>query len=551
MNNPHDDIEIKEEWKKRRKLDKLPPVKTDWGTPVDVVYTPADVGKNDYMEELGLPGEYPYTRGIYPAMYRSNPWQIRLYSGMGSAEDTNRRLRYLMKSGNMGVHLAFDLATQVGYDSDNPRAKGEVGQVGVAVDTLKDFEIIFRGIPLDKVASTLNANGMGPVMMAMYIALAEKQGIPISQLRGVVVNDVLSEYVGRGTWIFPPKPTLRLAGDVIEFCIKYIPNFNPITVRGAPLRESGADSAQELGYSFANAFAYMENVMNRGIDVDKVAPMINFFFAPSIQFFEEAARYRAARRLWARMMKNKYGAKNPASMVFRFSGGVDGVFYRTAEPKNNLIRGAYGLLGMVLGGVQGAIHPAFDEPFSTPTKESALLALRTQQILAHETGVMKTVDPLGGSYYIEALTNQMEQAIIRILKEVDAIGGIVPAIERGYIQKVCAQNAFRISQEEASGERIVVGVNRFQGKPGKRKFKIQRLNPKSVERQLARLKQVKAERDSAAVQKVLAELEEVAGGSENAIPALVRAVKAYATVGEIAGTLRKVYGEFRQPSDTF
>ncbi|MDP2728756.1 MAG: methylmalonyl-CoA mutase family protein, partial [Dehalococcoidia bacterium] len=388
-------------------------------------------------------------------------------------------------------------------------------------------------------------------MMAMYIALAEKQGIPISQLRGVVVNDVLSEYVGRGTWIFPPKPTLRLAGDVIEFCIKYIPNFNPITVRGAPLRESGADSAQELGYSFANAFAFMENVMNRGIDVDKVAPMINFFFAPSIQFFEEAARYRAARRLWARMMKNKYGAKNPASMVFRFSGGVDGVFYRTQEPKNNLIRGAYGLLGMVLGGVQGAIHPAFDEPFSTPTKESALLALRTQQILAHETGVMKTVDPLGGSYYIEALTNQMEQAIIRILKEVDAIGGIVPAIERGYIQKVCAQNAFRISQEEASGERVVVGVNRFQGKPGKRKFKIQRLNPKSVERQLARLKQVRAERDGAAVQKTLAELEEVAGASENAIPALVRAVKAYATVGEIAGTLRKVYGEFRQPSDTF
>ena len=332
MDNPQDAIEIKKEWKKRRKLDGLPVAQTEWGRQVDVVYTPADVGNNNYMEELGLPGEFPYTRGIYPAMYRSNPWQIRLYSGLGSAEDTNRRLRYLLKSGNMGVHLAFDLPTQVGYDSDYPQAKGEVGQVGVAVDTLKEFEIIFRGLPLDKIASTLNANGMGPVMMAMYIALAEKQGVPISQLRGVVVNDVLSEYVGRGTWIYPPKPTLRLAGDVIEYCIKNIPNFNPITVRGAPLRESGADSAQELGYSFANAFAYMQNVMDRGIDVDKVAPMINFFFAPSIHFFEEAARFRAARRLWAKTMKNKYGAKNPASMLFRFSGGVDGVFYRVNEP---------------------------------------------------------------------------------------------------------------------------------------------------------------------------------------------------------------------------
>ncbi|MBI4289191.1 MAG: methylmalonyl-CoA mutase [Chloroflexi bacterium] len=551
MDNSDGLAEKKREWAKRRKVDSLPASRTDWGTPVDVVYTSADIGDNGYMEALGLPGEYPYTRGIYPGMYRANPWQIRMYTGLGSAEDTNRRCRYLVAQGNMGVHLAFDLPTQVGFDSDSPQAKGEVGQVGVAVDTLKEFEIIFKGLPLDKIASTLNANGMGPVMLAMYVALAEKQGVPVSQLRGVVVNDVLSEYVGRGTWIFPPKPTLRLAGDAIEYCIKYMPSFNPITVRGAPLRESGADSAQELGYAFANAFAYMQNVMDRGIDVDKVAPMINFFFAPSIQFFEEAARFRAARRLWARTMKEKYGARDPASMLFRFSGGVDGVFYRTQEPKNNLIRGAYGLLGMILGGVQGAIHPAFDEPFSTPTKESALLALRTQQILAYETGVMKTVDPLGGSYYIEALTNRMEQDILRILKEVEAIGGIVPAIERGYIQKMCAQNAFRISQEEASGERIVVGVNRFQGKPQRRRFRIHRLNPKSVERQLARLKKTRAERDGAAVNKALEQLREVANSNENVIPALVQAVKAYATVGEIASTLRKVYGEFRQPSDTF
>lgn len=535
----------------QKKLDNLPRVQTEWGDRVNIVYTPADVGPVNYVEELGMPGEYPFTRGIYPAMYRAAPWQMRLYFGMGSAEDTNKRCRYLLKSGSMGVHLAFDLPTQVGFDSDHIQAKGEVGQVGVAVDTFRDFEIIYRGLPLDKIASTLNANAIGPVMLAMYIALAEKQGIPISRLRGTVVNDVLSEYIGRGTWIFPPQATLRLAGDAIEYCIKYMPNFNPITIRGAPIRESGANPAQELGYSFANAFAYMDNVLNRGVEVDKVAPMLNFFFAPSLQFFEEAARFRAARRLWAKIMKNKYGAKNPTSMMFRFSGGLDGALYRVQEPLSNLIRGSYGLLGLFLGGAQGAIHPAFDEPFSTPTKESALLALRTQQILAYETGLMKTVDPLGGSYYIEALTNQMEKEITKVLQEVESIGGIVLAIERGYIQKRCAQNAFRIAQEEASGERVVVGVNRFQGKPQKRKFKIHRLDPKSVERQLERLRQVKAERDGAEVRKALEQLKKAAEGSENMMSYLVQAVKAYATIGEIMGTLRGVFGEFRQPSDTF
>lgn len=540
----------KERWFKEKSVAKLPEVKSELGKDVEVIYTPADV-KVDYMRDLGFPGEYPFTRGVYPGMYRIAPWQMRLYAGFGSAEDTNSRWKFLIASGNNGVGCAFDLPTQMGFDSDNSKAEDEVGRVGVAISSLKDMEILYEGLPLDKIVSSFNINAPCAVIVAMYAVLAEKQGVPLSVLQGTLANDLFCEYVSRGCWIFPPEPSLRLQTDIIEYVSKYMPKFYPYNIRGILLREAGASMAQEIGFTFASAIAYIESALNRGIDIDEFAPRISFFLCSDIHFFEEAAKYRAARRLWARIMKERFKAKKPASMFLRFTGIVGGSSYRVQEPEINLVRGAYGLLGPVLGGVQGMLHPAMDEPFAIPTEKTARLALRTQQVCAYETGVAKTVDPLGGSYYVEALTNDIEAEILKIMKEIEDRGGAQKAIETGYMQKEIAREAFRLAREEESGERVVVGMNKFQSSDKQRMMELHQADPTSVTRQIERLNQVRRERDNSKVNESLSKLHSAAQVSDNLMPYILDAVKTYATLGEITDTLKSVFGVFKEPASVY
>jgi len=538
--------EEKERWKKEKKIEDLPPAFSDLRQPLQVVYTPDD-WRGDYLKDIGFPGEYPFTRGVYPGMYRKGPWQMRLYSGFGTAEDTNRRWKFLLKSGNMGVACAFDLPTQIGLDSEDPLAQGEVGKVGVAIDTLKDLEILYDGLPLDKITSSFNINTPAAALLAMYIALAEKQGVPLSALNGTLANDMLCEYISRGTWVFPPGPALKLSTHIVEFCARHLPRFYPYNIRGIIIREAGASMVQEGAYAFANAMAYIEEALERGLKIDDFAPRISFFFATGLQIFEEVARYRALRRLWARVMKERFGAQNPNSMLLRFTGTVGGSTYRAREPENNLVRGAYGLLANILGGAQGMLQPALDEAYAIPTEQTARLALRTQQILAFETGVTKVVDPLGGSYFLEAMTNQLEGAIVGEMKRVEDLGGAVRAIEMGYPQKAVAEEAYRIAREEEKGERIVVGVNKFQGEEEKRRLVLHRSDTQAVARQIQRTKEVKASRDREGAQRALDALSRAAETSENLMPYFIEAVKAYASIGEITAALKKVFGEFKEP----
>jgi methylmalonyl-CoA mutase N-terminal domain/subunit len=538
--------EEKERWKKEKKIEDLPPAFSDLRQPLQVVYTPDD-WSGDYLKDIGFPGEFPFTRGVYPGMYRKGPWQMRLYSGFGTAEDTNRRWKFLLKSGNMGVACAFDLPTQIGLDSEDPLAQGEVGRVGVAIDTLKDLEILYDGLPLDKITSSFNINTPAAVLLAMYVALAEKQGVPLSALNGTLANDMLCEYISRGTWVFPPGPALKLSTHIVEFCARHLPRFYPYNIRGIIIREAGASMVQEGAYAFANAMAYIEEALERGLKIDDFAPRISFFFATGLQIFEEVARYRALRRLWARMMKERFGAQNPNSMLLRFTGTVGGSTYRAREPENNLVRGAYGLLANILGGAQGMLQPALDEAYAIPTEQTARLALRTQQILAFETGVTKVVDPLGGSYFLEAMTNQLEGAIVGEMKRVEDLGGAVRAIEMGYPQKAVAEEAYRVAKEEEKGERIVVGVNKFQGEEEKRRLVLHRGDPQAVARQVQRTKEVKASRDPEGAQRALDALSRAAETSENLMPYFIEAVKAYASIGEMTSALKKVFGEFREP----
>lgn len=551
MSNIEDIAGRREEWLKRHKLTNLPRVSSEPGQEIDVLYTPADAPQTDYLGNVGFPGEYPFTRGIYPGMYRSMPWLMRLYSGFGSAEDTNKRWKYLISKGANGVVCAFDLPTQLGLDSDHPMARAEVGKVGVAISSLRDFEILYDGLPLDKISTNMNIRASATTLLSMYVATAEKHGILSSELRGIVGTDVMCEFISRGAWIYPVRPTLRLATDIMEYCIKHLPHFHPIIVNGYVLREGGIDMAYEVGYALSIALIFVESALERGLDIDDVAPRISFFFGTGTEFLEEAAKFRATRRLWARLMKEKYGAKNPESMMMRFMSMVCGSYFRREEPENNLVRGAYGLLGAVLGGVQGAIHPAMDEAYAIPTEKTARLALRTQQICGYETGVMKTVDPLGGSYYIEALTDHWEKRIQQVLDEIERWGGTVNAIESGIMQRKVAELAFRRAKEEESGERVIVGVNKFPSEEQKREIEIHRVNPAVLQQQIERLKQVRAERDEGQVKKALKQLEEAAQDGVNTIPCTLNAVKAYATLGEIANILRSVFGEFKEPSGTF
>lgn len=534
-------------WGERQKVDSLPEARSSIGKPVEVVYTPDEEIADHYLEKVGFPGEYPYTRGVYPGMYRGRPWAMRLYSGFGTAEDTNQRWKFLLEAGNNGVACAFDLPTQLGLDSDDPDAEDEVGRVGLAIDTLRDMEILYEGLPLEKIVTSFNINAPAAIILAMYVALAEKSGLSPDRLSGTLSNDMLCEYVSRGMWVFGAAPALRLTTDLVEYCTQNMPRFFPFNIRGIIMREAGASMVQEAGFAFSNAIAYIEHALERGLDIDAFAPKISFFFATGTEIFEEAARLRAARRLWARIMKERFGAKDPASMRFRFTGTVGGSVYRAQEPENNLIRGAYGLLANILGGAQGMLHPAMDEPFAIPTEETAKLALRTQQICAYETDVTKTVDPLGGSYFVEAMTDELEKEIESVIQTIDNMGGAIAAVEKGYMQQCITDEAYRTAMEEKSGERVVVGVNRFQGEASGREMRFHQFDPTTLGRQVKRLHEVKRERDDDAVHKALGHLQEEARGKENLFPPMIEAVRSYATIGEIMAALKEVFGSFQEP----
>jgi methylmalonyl-CoA mutase N-terminal domain/subunit len=540
--------EEKARWAKEKKVEDLPPAHSEIGQLLPPVFTPSDVADVDYIRDIGFPGEFPFTRGVYPGMYRKGPWQMRLYSGFGTAEDTNKRWKFLLKSGNMGVACAFDLPTQIGLDSDDPLALGEVGKVGVAIDTLKDMEILYDGLPLDRITSSFNINTPAAIILAMYVALAEKQRIPPSKLNGTLANDMLCEYISRGTWVFPPGPALRMSTDIVEFCTRNLPQFYPYNIRGIIIREAGASMVQEGAYAFANAIAYVNEALGRGLAIDDFAPRISFFFATGLQIFEEAARFRALRRLWARMLRERFGARKPNSMLLRFTGTVGGSTYRAREPENNLVRGAYGLLANILGGAQGMLQPALDEAYAIPTEHTARLALRTQQILAYETGICKVADPLGGSYFVEAMTRDVEQKIKAEIDKVESLGGAVKAIESGYPQKAVAEEAYRVAKEEEKGQKVVVGVNKFvTEEPEKKRLVLHKSDHQSFKTQVRRTEEVRKSRSQSAVNKALEDLCRAAEGKENVMPFFIEAVKTYASIGEITGALRKVFGEFREP----
>jgi len=518
--------------------------RTRSGIPVERVYLAAD-GESAFAERLGFPGEYPYTRGIYPTMYRGQLWTIRQYAGAGTAEESNRRFRFLLDQGQTGLSVAFDLPTQLGLDSDAPEAEGEVGQVGVAIDSLRDMEGLFEEIPLDTVSTSMTINAPAAVLVAMYIAVGDRQGLSSTALAGTVQNDVLKEYVARGTYIFPPRPSLRLAGDLIAFCAEHVPKFNPISISGYHMREAGATAVQEMAFTFANAAAYVREVAARGLPVDRFAPRISWIFNTHSDFFEEVAKYRALRRFWARLMREKFGATDPRSWMFRTHTQTGGSTLTAQQPENNIVRAALQALAAVLGGVQSLALSCYDEALALPTEAAQRLAVRTQQIIAHESGVTETVDPLAGSHFLEALTDELERRAEELFDEVEAMGGAVVAIERGLMQKAIQEEAYRFQCEVEKGRRIVVGVNAFSEEIASPSPPLFRVSAEVADRQRSRLAALRRERDSGAVTRTLAGLREAAQGHGNLMPPILAAVKAYATVGEICGVLRDVFGTYR------
>jgi len=518
--------------------------RTRSGIPVDRVYLPAD-GEPAFAERLGFPGEYPYTRGIYPTMYRGQLWTIRQYAGAGTAEESNRRFRFLLGQGQTGLSVAFDLPTQLGLDSDAPEAEGEVGQVGVAIDSLRDMEVLFEGIPLDRVSTSMTINAPAAVLVAMYITVGERQGLPSTALAGTVQNDILKEYVARGTYIFPPRPSLRLAGDLIAYSSEHVPKFNPISISGYHMREAGATAVQEMAFTFANAAAYIREVTARGIPVDRFAPRISWIFNTHSDFFEEVAKYRALRRFWARLMRERFAATDPRSWMFRTHTQTGGSTLTAQQPENNIVRATLQALAAVLGGVQSMALSCFDEALALPTEAAQGLAVRTQQVIAHESGVTETVDPVAGSYFVEALTDELERRAEDLFNEVEATGGAVAAIERGLMQKAIQEEAYRFQREVEEGRRTVVGVNAFAEKGASPSPPLFRVSAEVADRQRGRLAALRRERDSGAVSRTLAALREAAEGRGNLMPPILSTVKAYATVGEICGVLRDVFGTYR------
>ncbi len=515
------------------------------GLPVEPLYSP-DTVEVDYERDLGFPGEYPFTRGVYPSMYRGRLWTMRQFAGFGTAEETNARFRYLLDHGQTGLSVAFDMPTLMGYDSDHPRSAGEVGREGVAVDSVDDLAVLFAGIPLDGVSTSMTISGPAAVLVAFYACLAEEKGVVWSQLRGTAQTDILKEYIAQKEWLFPPGPSMRLVVDLIEWCSREMPLFHPISISGYHIREAGSTAAQELAFTLKNGFTYVEACLARGLDVDAFAPRLSFFFNAHIDFFEEIAKYRAARRIWAREMRQRYGARNPRSWLLRFHTQTAGVSLTAQQPEVNIVRTAIEALAAVLGGTQSLHTNAFDEALALPTEEAARIALRTQQVIAHETGVTSTIDPLGGSWFLEDLTNRLEEEAYAYFRRIDELGGMVAAIEQSFPQREIAEASFRYQSEVEAGRRIVVGVNRYQLEE-ERPVEILRIDPALERKQIERLRALRARRDQASAQRALARLEQAARREdENLMPALVSCARARATLGEICDALRRVWGTWRE-----
>ncbi|WP_038056208.1 acyl-CoA mutase large subunit family protein [Thermus amyloliquefaciens] len=500
-----------------------------------------------YREKLGRPGEYPFTRGIYPRMYLDRLWTMRQYAGFSTAEESNARYRYLLAQGQTGLSVAFDLPTQLGLDPDHPMSVGEVGRVGVSIATLEDMQKLFEGIPLDRVSTSMTINAPAMMLLALYLLVAEAQGVSWDKVSGTVQNDILKEYFARGTYIYPPGPSMRLVTDIFEFCARHVPRWNTISISGYHIREAGSTAAQEIAFTLADGKAYVRAALERGLEVDEFAPRLSFFFAAHGDIFEEAAKFRAARRLWARIMREEFGAKDPKSWMLRFHTQTGGSTLTAQEPLNNVVRTAYQALAAVLGGTQSLHTNAYDEALGLPTEKSALLALRTQQILAYESGVTRAVDPLGGSFYVEHLTEELEREAERLIREIDALGGAVAAVEAGYFQRALEESAWQFQKEVEEGKRIIVGVNRFADpqSPLNEPTPVQRIDPELHERRKRELAEFKAKRDGESVRVGLERLRQAARGEENLFPYVLEAFRRRATLGEVCGVLREEWGEYQ------
>ena len=547
-------IEQKESWTSgelAKVLSRFPEMDKRFSTISDMevknLYTPEDIADLDYERDLGNPGQYPFTRGVQPTMYRGRYWTMRQFAGFGTPEDTNKRFHFLLDHGETGLSTAFDYPTLMGYDSDSERSHGEIGKCGVAIDSVRDMEVLFDGIPLDKVTTSMTINPPASILLAMYLVVAEKQGIPYNKLGGTSQNDILKEYIAQKSWIFPPRPSMRLITDMIEFCTEHVPKWNTISISGYHIREAGSTAVQELAFTLADGIGYVQACVDRGMDVDAFAGRLSYFFNAHSDFFEELAKYRAARRMWAKIMKERFGAKNPRSWMLRFHTQTAGCSLTAQQPYNNVVRTTIQAMAAVMGGTQSLHTNSLDETLSLPTESAVTIALRTQQIIAEESGITNTIDPLGGSYFVEAMTNRMEKEAFEYIHKIDEMGGIIPAIERGFPQKEIADAAYHYNQQTESLEKTVVGVNKYKMKEEGR-IPILYIDEEAERRQVAALKKVKAERDQEKVAKHLETLRNVAGSGDNTFPHILNAVRDYVTEQEICDAFRQVFGEYQDPA---
>jgi methylmalonyl-CoA mutase, N-terminal domain len=539
--------QVEENWRKTYDSsgERREEFRTDSGFEINPLYTPLDLLDIDYLKNINYPGQFPYTRGVYPTMYRSRLWTMRQYAGFGTARESNRRYRYLLEQGQTGLSVAFDLPTQIGYDSDHSLSRGEVGKVGVAIDTLADMEMLFDQIPLDQVSTSMTINSPAAILLAMYIVVAEKQGVKPEQLTGTIQNDILKEYIARGTYIFPPRPSLRIITDIFAYCLKKTPRWNTISISGYHIREAGSNAVQELAFTLADGIEYVQAAVDIGMDVDDFAPRLSFFFNSQINLLEEIAKFRAARRLWARIMEERFGAKNDRSKMLRFHTQTAGSTLTAQQPKNNIIRVTLQALAAILGGTQSLHTNSFDEALGLPTEDSVRIALRTQQIIAHESGVADTIDPLAGSYYIESLTDRFVRDALRYIEKIDELGGMASAIEAGYVQREIQESAYQKQVEIEKKERIVAGVNEFIQEEKDEDFELLRVDPGIEKEQRENLINIKKQRNDKAVQRCLQEIEKAARDNTNLMDPIIEAVREYATLGEITDVLRNVFGEYR------
>ena len=516
--------------------------------PIDILYGPDDVEGIDFLKDIGFPGEFPYTRGVHLNMYRGRLWTMRQFAGFGTAQDSNQRFKYLLEHGQDGLSVAFDLPTLMGVDSDNPKCQGEVGTCGVAIDSLADMEVLFDGIPLDKISTSMTINSPAAILLAFYICVAEKQGVSQESLRGTLQNDILKEYTAQKEFIFPPEPSMRIFVDSVEYCTRYVPMWNTVSISGYHIREAGSTAIQELAFTLADGFAYVEACMERGLDIDDFAPRLSFFFNSHIDFFEEIAKFRAARRIYAKRMRDRYGAKSERSWKLRFHTQTAGCSLTGQQPENNIVRTAFEALAGVLGGTQSLHTNSLDETWALPSEWAAKIALRTQQIIAHETGVVNTIDPFAGSYFMESLTNRMEQEAEAYFGKIDALGGVIPAIEKGFFQREIATAARRYQDEIEKKERLIVGVNSFKEKEEKLDIPILKIDEKVGKEQIANLKEMKQNRDRGKIEDCLNKLRSAAKEETNLMPRFIECAKSYATIGEMIDVLKEEFGEYREPA---